>query len=83
MTTVNQHNTDLMVRIERSLDSLRPYLEKDGGNIEVVEITDDHVLKVRLIGNCESCAMSITTMKAGVEQAILREIPEILKVEAI
>jgi Fe-S cluster biogenesis protein NfuA len=83
MTTVKQHNAELMQRIEKSLDTLRPYLETDGGNIEVVEVTSDHVLKVRLIGNCEACPMSITTMKAGVEQAILREIPEILRVEAI
>ncbi len=83
MTTVKPHNAELMQRIEKSLDTMRPYLLTDGGNIEVVGITNDRVLIVRLIGNCEACPMSITTMKAGVEQAILREIPEILRVEAI
>ena len=83
MTAVKTHDAELMQRIEKSLDTMRPYLETDGGNIEVVEVTADHVLKVRLIGNCEACPMSITTMKAGIEQAILREVPEILKVEAI
>ena len=70
-------------RVEISLNSIRPYLETDGGNIEVVEITEDMIVKVKLIGNCESCPMSFMTMKAGIEEAIKKAIPEIQKVEAV
>ena len=72
-----------MERIELSLDSLRPYLEADGGNIQVVDLTDDMVLRIRLLGNCESCPMSEMTMKAGVEEALMKSVPELRAVEAI
>jgi Fe-S cluster biogenesis protein NfuA len=74
---------DILKRVENSLDVLRPYLETDGGNIQVVELTDDMTLRVRLLGNCEECPMSEMTMTAGVEDAIKRAVPEIAKVEAI
>ena len=75
--------SEIIQRIETSLDSIRPHLIADGGNIEVVDITPDNVLKVRLVGNCENCPMSFMTMKAGVEQAIKMAVPEIVAVEAI
>ena len=74
---------ELLYRVEQSLDSLRPYLKTDGGNIEVLELTDDMVLKLKLLGNCEDCPMSEMTMTAGVEDAIKRAVPEIQRVEAI
>ncbi len=74
---------DLLTRIEASLESLRPYLIADGGNIELVEVTDDNVVKVRLLGNCVTCPMSFMTMKAGVEETIKKIMPELLRVEAI
>lgn len=74
---------DLLNRVEESLNSLRPYLETDGGNIRVVELTDDMTLKLKLLGNCEDCPMSEMTMTAGVEDAIRKAVPEIQKVEAI
>ncbi|MDN3203357.1 NifU family protein [Algoriphagus sediminis] len=70
-------------KIETALDSIRPYLEADGGNVRIVELTSDMVLKLELLGNCGSCPMSTMTLKAGVEEAIKRAIPEITKVEAI
>lgn len=76
-------NTDLIERIDHALDDIRPHLAVDGGNVEVVEVTPDHVLKIRWLGACESCKMSAMTMKAGVEQAILGRIPEITSVVAI
>ncbi len=82
MTTKKKHQ-ELLVRVEESLDSLRPYLKTDGGNIEVVELTNDMVLKLKLLGNCEDCPMSEMTMTAGVEETIRKAIPEILRVEAI
>ena len=74
---------DILRRVENSLDVLRPYLETDGGNIQVVELTEDMTLRVRLLGNCEECPMSEMTMTAGVEDAIKRAVPEIARVEAI
>lgn len=69
--------------MEASINSIRPYLETDGGNIEVIEITDDMIVKLRLLGNCEDCPMSEMTMTAGVEEAIKKAVPEIVGVEAV
>ena len=73
----------LREKIEVALDTIRPYLEADGGNVRVVELTEDFVLKIEMMGNCGSCPMSSMTLKAGVEEAILRSIPEIKRVEAV
>lgn len=75
--------TNTLQRIEEALDTLRPYLEADGGNIEVVEVTDDKVIKVRLLGNCVTCPMSFMTMKAGVEETLRKIMPDLLRVEAV
>ena len=77
------NNTELLSRIENALDSVRPYLKTDGGNVKVVEVTDDFVVKLELQGACVSCPMSTMTMKAGVEKSILDAVPEIKAVEAI
>lgn len=69
--------------VKRALDQLRPYLEKDGGDMELIEITDDKVVRVKLLGNCRDCSMSTMTMKAGLEEAIKDVAPEIVRVEAI
>lgn len=76
-------HTQQLQQIEEALDSLRPYLEADGGNIEVVEITTDKVIKVRLLGNCVTCPMSFMTMKAGVEETLRKIMPDLLRVEAV
>lgn len=73
----------LISKVEKSLDTIRPHLQSDGGNIEVVDITDDFIVKVKLLGSCESCPMSFMTMKAGVEHSIKTAVPEIKAVEAI
>ncbi|MBS4070347.1 MAG: NifU family protein [Algoriphagus sp.] len=73
----------LREKIEFALDTIRPYLEADGGNVRIVELTDDYVLKIEMMGNCSSCPMSSMTLKAGVEEAIKRAIPEITRVEAV
>jgi len=70
-------------RVEASLDTMRPYLKTDGGNVEIVEITDDMVLKLRLIGACENCPQSEMTMRAGIEDAVRRAVPEIRQVMAV
>lgn len=74
---------DLKERVEEALESMRPFLEADGGNVAIQEITNENVVKLRLMGSCASCAMSIMTFKAGLEQAIKRAVPEITAVEAI
>lgn len=73
----------LIDRVDQALDSIRPYLEADGGNVKVVEITEDNVVKVQLMGACDGCTMSAMTMKAGIEEAIKKMIPEIKSVEQV
>ena len=74
---------DLLQKVENALDTIRPYLEADGGNVSVEEITNENIVKLRLLGACGSCPMSIMTLKAGIEQAIKRAVPEIEGVEAV
>lgn len=73
----------LLAEIDAALDEIRPHLKVDGGNIEIVELTDGMELKVRWLGNCEFCSMSAMTMRAGVEQTIKQKLPQILKVTAV
>ena len=73
----------LLERVEAALDSIRPYLEADGGNVSIEGITPDIVVRLKLLGSCGSCPMSIMTLKAGIEQAIMKAVPEITSIEAI
>ena len=82
MSTAINHE-ELIGRIEASLNSIRPYLEADGGNVRILEITKDNVLKLEFMGNCGSCRMSTMTFKAGVEEAIKRSVPEIKVIEVV
>lgn len=70
-------------KIQEALSELRPYLEADSGNISLVEITDDLVVKVQLHGACVDCSMINMTMKGGVESAIKNVAPEVTAIEAI
>jgi len=70
-------------KVEDALDTIRPYLEADGGNVSVIEITSDQILKLELTGACKTCNMSHMTMKAGIEETIKRSVPEIKGVEAV
>ena len=82
MAAINVDN-DFLLRIESALDQIRPYLQADGGNVKVLEVTDDMTLKLELLGACGSCPMSTMTLKAGVEQSVLKAVPEIKAVEAV
>ncbi|MGD1839375.1 MAG: NifU family protein [Thermonemataceae bacterium] len=73
----------LLEKVEKALDNIRPYLETDGGDVKVLEITADHIVKLEFVGTCGSCPMSTMTFKAGVEEAIKKAVPEIKAVEAI
>ena len=74
---------ELTQKIEASLDSIRPYLEADGGNVKIQQVTDDHVVKLEFVGACGNCPMSTMTFKAGVEEAIKRAVPEIKGIEVV
>ena len=74
---------ELIQRIESSLDNIRPYLEADGGNVRILEITKDFVVKLEFLGNCGNCPMSTMTFKAGVEEAIKKSVPEIRSIEVV
>ncbi len=70
-------------KIKSVLDQIRPYLQADGGDLDLIEITDDLVVKVRLTGACGTCPMRTMTLKAGVEGTLKKEIPEVKEVEAV
>jgi Fe-S cluster biogenesis protein NfuA len=74
---------ELLERVEASLNTMRPYLNDDGGNVEVLEITGDMIVKVKLVGACSTCPQSFMTMKAGIEEAVKRSVPEIKGVDAV
>lgn len=74
---------ELTQKIEHSLNSIRPYLEADGGNVKINEITPENIVRLEFVGACGSCRMSTMTFKAGVEAAIRRDVPEIKSVEVI
>ena len=70
-------------KVEDALDTIRPYLEADGGNVEVVDISPEFVLKLQLMGACKTCTMSQMTMKAGIEETIKRAVPEIKEIISV
>ncbi|MBN2664979.1 MAG: NifU family protein [Bacteroidales bacterium] len=67
-------------KVVSALNRVRPYLQNDGGDIDLIEITDDMTVKVKLTGACHGCPYAMQTLKAGVEQAIIQEVPEIKRV---
>ena len=70
-------------RIEEALNTIRPFLHADGGDVELVEVTDELEVRLKLLGNCDGCEMSKMTMKAGIEIGLKNAIPEIRSVVAI
>ncbi|MCK4462945.1 MAG: NifU family protein [Candidatus Omnitrophica bacterium] len=70
-------------KVESALNKIRPMLQADGGNIELVEVTPDGLVKVKLTGACRGCPMSQMTLKMGIEQAIKKEVPQIKEVIAV
>ena len=69
--------------IQATLDRVRPYLKADGGDVDLVRVTDDGIVEVRLTGSCVSCPMSIMTLRAGVERALMLAHPEVRRVEQV
>ncbi len=69
--------TDLKIKVEVALEQIRPYLQADGGNVALVEITDDNIVILELLGACKSCSMIAMTLKAGIEESLKITAPEI------
>jgi len=78
-----KERNDMNARVNKALERIRPYLEADGGGITLEEVTDEKVVKVKLHGACDGCPFSYQTLKAGVEQAILKEVPEMKELIAV
>ena len=70
-------------KVEKTLETVRPYLVADGGDVELVSINENGIVEVRLTGACVGCPMSQMTLRAGIERALMRDIPEIKRVEAV
>jgi Fe-S cluster biogenesis protein NfuA len=70
-------------QVEKALEKIRPVLQADGGDVELVDVTGDGVVKVRLKGACHGCPMAMLTLKNGIERRLQQEVPEIKGVEAV
>ncbi len=70
-------------KVEEILNKVRPQLQADGGDVELVEVTDENIVKVRLQGACKGCPMSQMTLKNGIERVLKQEIPEVKSVESV
>jgi Fe-S cluster biogenesis protein NfuA len=70
-------------KVQEAIDRVRPYLRRDGGDVTLVEITEDNVVRVKLSGACGGCPMSMMTLKGGIEAEIRRSVPELKSVEAV
>lgn len=76
-------NNQALSKIKSAIDGVRPYLVADGGDVELIEVTDDLVVKVKLLGACQGCPFSVQTLKAGIEQAIRKEVPDIKELVSV
>ncbi len=81
--TLSPTDPTLHQRIEETLDQIRPYLMADGGSVRLQRVTDEMVVELELLGACGTCPMSMMTLRAGIEQALRRAIPEVTRVEAV
>jgi len=69
--------------ILKALESIRPFLQADNGDVELVEITDENIVKVKLTGDCKDCPMSTLTLRAGIEAALMNKVPGIKRIESV
>lgn len=75
--------TNIRKKVEDEIEKIRPMLQADGGDIELVDVEDDGTVKVKLVGACAGCAMSQYTLKLGVERVLKKEIPEVTQVVSV
>jgi len=78
---IASQKTDLFKRVETALDAVRPHLRADGGDVELVDITDTFIAQIKWLGACKTCQMTQMTMKAGLEEAVKNQVSEIHSVE--
>ncbi len=83
MTEVANGKQELLSQVELALDEIRPYLITDNGNVSVIDVTDDSIVKLKFEGACKSCSMSAMTLKGGIEETILRMVPSVKAVVAV
>ncbi len=83
VTYTPNDDKELRRQIENGLDTIRPYLQADGGSVRLLGITPDFVVELELLGACGSCPMSTMTLRAGIEQALKHAVPRITRVEAV
>ena len=76
-------NDTLIDRVEKALETIRPYLKADDGDVQLVNVSSEGIVEVKLTGACSDCPMSQMTLRAGVERALMREVPGIRRVEAV
>jgi Fe-S cluster biogenesis protein NfuA len=69
--------------ILKALESIRPFLQSDNGDVELVEVSEDGIIKVRLTGECRDCPMSVMTLRAGIERSLMRQVPGIKRIESV
>jgi Fe-S cluster biogenesis protein NfuA len=69
--------------ILKALESIKPFLQADNGDVELVEVSSEGIVKVRLTGECENCPMSVMTLRAGIERSLMRQVPGIRRIEAV
>lgn len=74
---------ELQQKVEDALNLIRPYLEADGGDVEIIEITGDNIVKLELKGACKTCNMRQMTLRAGIEETIRKAVPEIKGIESV
>ncbi|MCU4156390.1 NifU family protein [Carboxylicivirga sp. A043] len=80
---MGENIVEITQQVEAALEEIRPYLKGDGGDISLVEVTDDFVVKVRLEGSCDGCPLSVQTLKGGVEMVVKKSVPQIIEVIAV
>ncbi len=74
---------ELKERVEKALEKVRPSLRADGGDVSLVDVTEDGIVKVQLTGACGGCPMSTMTLRMGIERIVKSEVPEVVRVDAI
>ncbi len=80
---MNTSREIILNNINTAINEVRPYLRADGGDVELIDLTPDNTVKVRLMGACDGCPFSVMTLKAGIEQAIRKKFPEMKALEAV
>ena len=70
-------------KVQKALEQMRPFLQADSGDVELIDISKDGIVKVKLTGACKFCPLSVMTLRAGIERALMREVPGIRRVESV